>query len=319
MIIISAQPDTPFYEWQLEIQFLNLIDLGFNLKDYHVLVSYPEDPSDRIMKLRERYPTVTWGFYKDSRNDTCSYVSSLRPHILKQHFKENIWLARERFLYIDSDVIFRELPYVHTLNDDDTWYFSRTDYISVHKIKEKGDHILSDMCRIVDVDMQLVESGPNNGGAQMWINNVDSVFWQELEVKGTRIHDYLTISGPIAAKIWQSKTGSPIEEYKRLDPYLADMWTILWMGLGKGKRIQVDPILDFCIPQNPLSKWEDCTMLHYSLMNNCSDSEYFHKRHFIKGVDLDWKREDVKTDVCGVKYVEYLERMIENRSCMNQL
>jgi len=313
LIIISAQPDTPFYEWQLEIQFLNLTDLGYNLSNYHVLISYPDKPSSRILKLTKRYPEVNWGLYQDTRKDTTSYVSSLRPHVLKKHFLKNPWLAKERIFYIDSDVIFRTIPAFHKLSDPNTWYFSKTDYISVEKIKEKGAHILYDMCKIIDVDPSLVENSPNNGGAQMWINDVNADFWENLEIKATRIHDYLKISGTISAKIWSKKNALPIEDYKPLDPYMADMWATLWMGIAKGKKIQIDPILDFCIPQNPLSKWKECTMLHYSLMNNCPEPEYFHKRVFIKGIDFEWTSKDVNKTVCGIKYVEYLEKVVEAR------
>ena len=99
-ILLSAQPDTLYYEWQLEVQFLNLIDLGYDLRNYHVLVGYKDKISSELKDLMQRYPRVCWGIYEDSRKETKSYISSLRPHIIKKHFKENPWLESERLFYI---------------------------------------------------------------------------------------------------------------------------------------------------------------------------------------------------------------------------
>lgn len=194
-IILSAQPDHLFYEWQLEIQFINLSELGYDLSNYHVLIGFRQEPSRQIKELVERYPRVNWNFYQDTRDHTRSYVSSLRPHIIRKHYTENPYLEGERVFYIDSDVIFRELPPLHKLNAPENWYFSRADYVSINTIKTKGEHILTDMCRIVGIDRELVEAkAGDGGGAQSWLSGVNADFWNKLEIDSTRLHDYLKLT-----------------------------------------------------------------------------------------------------------------------------
>lgn len=312
-ILLTALPDTPYFEWQLEVQFLNLTDLGYNLANYHVLVGYLSFVSEPMQELVKRYPDVKWGFYPDTRKETRSYVSTIRPHVIAKHFEVNPWLESERFLLIDTDVIFRDLPDLGSLDNDDTWYFSRTDYISLDRIKGKGAHILGEMCRIVGVEPDLVESQRDNGGAQIWLNGTNALFWNEMEEKCARLYNYLHLTKPIAAKIWSRNSNQPVENYRPLQPYMADMWAMLWSCPLLNKKVRVEPMLDFCSPSDPIDHWDKCFLLHYSLMADCTEPEYFLKRSFKKGVDPDWSDPGVRADVCGRKYIDYLEQMISLR------
>jgi hypothetical protein len=309
-ITVTAIPDWPYYEWQLEIQFLNMIDLGYDLSNYHVLVGYYTAVSAQMLALAKRYPEVKWGFYPDTRKETRNYVSSIRPHLIAKHLRVNPWMEKIRFFFIDTDVIFRTLPDLHLLDDPDTWYFSETDYISLERIRGKGDHILADMCRIIGVSEESVIGAPDNGGAQIWLNDTSAEFWDGIEETTTKIHDYIKFTKPIAAKIWSKKTGLPPEDYIGLSEYLADMWVLLWICSSVNKKISIEPMLDFCRPTDPLSRWQECTMLHYSLMKGCAEPEYFIKSTFAEGVDLYWQRSGTNNDVCGRKYIDYLEKML---------
>ena len=109
LIFTSCQPDHPYFAWQLELQFLNFQDLGIELSRYHVLVSTLQDEVSLLfLDLQKRYPKVNFFFFKDSRIDR-SYIPSLKPHLMSKFY--HVYDTTDKIVvYIDSDVIFREIP-----------------------------------------------------------------------------------------------------------------------------------------------------------------------------------------------------------------
>ena len=104
--------------------------------------------------------------------------------------------------------------------------------------------------------------------------------------------------------------GQPPENYIGLSEYLADMWVMLWICSSINKKVSVEPMLDFCTPTDPISRWQECDILHYSLMKGCTEPEYFIKSTFVQGADLNWQSLGINNEVCGRKYVDYLEKML---------
>src|SRR5579863_8180715 len=131
MIYVTAQPDHYYFTWQLELQLYNLATLGVMPERIHVLVGY--DParglSESFRRIFESNPNGRFFSYPDGRVGK-GYEPSLRPHILAQHFSAFPRLSEEVIFYMDSDVVFRELPDEALLSEGDCWYASDTrDYL----------------------------------------------------------------------------------------------------------------------------------------------------------------------------------------------
>ncbi len=126
MIYLSAQPDSFYFLWQLKLQLFNFNQLGISREDIHVLIGY--DPKRGLslefadfihVNQQARFFT-----YPDLRKSKVS-LSSIRPHIIHQHFATYQNLEDEIIFYHDSDILFRELPDFNMLNHD-KWYVSDT-------------------------------------------------------------------------------------------------------------------------------------------------------------------------------------------------
>ena len=92
MIYLSAQPDSIYYAWQVEIMLENFISKGIEKQNIHIVVGYKDKISNNFKKLREKYRDVVFGFYPDYRPKT-KYVSSIRPFLLYQHFKKQFGMC----------------------------------------------------------------------------------------------------------------------------------------------------------------------------------------------------------------------------------
>ena len=72
-------------------------------------------------------------------------------------------LRGETVFYHDSDIIFRELPDFDSMNQDMYWYLSDTvSYIGADYIKSKSADIFIDMCNLVKISPEVVESNQEN-------------------------------------------------------------------------------------------------------------------------------------------------------------
>jgi hypothetical protein len=77
MIYISAQPDTPYYHWQLEVQLHNFAKFGIDFQ-YIILLGYQDVESAWAKKMKDKgYQIHT---FKDERVER-GYIPSIRPFL----------------------------------------------------------------------------------------------------------------------------------------------------------------------------------------------------------------------------------------------
>jgi len=261
MRFICAQPATAYYVWQTEVLLQNFMALGVNPNDIDI-VCYKENgvlPNDWC-KLANKYP-ARFLFYNCTRK-TRHYTSSIRPNILKQHWKAFPELENEVIFYHDCDIIFTQRPDKWITNEmltDDKWYGSDTRfYISHDYIISKGEQVLDKMCEIVGIDKEVVKANELNCiGAQYLMKGVDYQFWDDVERDCERLFKEITDLKPEFEKIWIDKmvsenlgylkngklykNGQDEEEwrYHELQIWTSDMWSVLWNGWKRGKQTVV--------------------------------------------------------------------------------
>ena len=74
----------------------------------HVVSSIPRTGAgadEHFLKVADKWSNqgVLFEFYKDTRNDY-SYISSIRPHLLKKHWEKHPWLVWQDIFYHDCDI-----------------------------------------------------------------------------------------------------------------------------------------------------------------------------------------------------------------------
>ncbi len=279
LIFISAQPDEVYFHWQIEIYLSNFLRLGINPINIHTLIAIEDKPSNEILEIETRYNT-SFFYYKKTDFNIHGYMPIVRPDIIYQHFVANEYLNSRNIFYHDSDIIFRELPNFDILLNDNVWYLSDTiSYIGSNYIKSKGKDILKEMCRVADVDINLVESNnKNSGGAQYLLKNIDAVFWRDVLVRTLDIWVYLNKR---ECKDKFMLKGN-LEGFNPIQKWCADMWGVLWTGLKMGYKIEIHNELNFSWGIDNKTRWVECKIYHNAGVVDNKEGTVFHKGEFHK-------------------------------------
>lgn len=269
MIFISAQPDDRYFAWQLEVQINNFRKYGYSDK-MHVLLYKPADRrywNPEFEMLEERYPEVRFFRYEDTGAMIRAYIPVLRPHILKQHFRNHPELENEAIFYHDSDILFTKRIDFEPMLQDNIWYVSDTNsYISYNYFKSKEQDVKVHKQAIYDTDKmlepllasvgitvdQFKKQEGQCGGAQYILKNVTADFWERVEKDCINIKLYLKT---------QNITYFPSED-KGIQSWTADMWAILWNAIATGKEVKTTKELDFSWATDKIEEWSNKPIYH---------------------------------------------------------
>jgi hypothetical protein len=312
MIFLSAQPDSVYFTWQIEIQLMNFFHHKIDPRKIHVLFSF--DPkvgiNHRVLDLIENY----WAYanfytYPDTRVKK-KYLSSIRPNIIKQHFKKYVFLQDEIIFYHDSDIVFTErLPDFERLCIDSTWYFSDTrSYLSASFIiRSAGRLAFNEMCAVMETDADLViANNENSGGAQALIKRVGPEFWDRVETDCENLFDLLHNNQDRYQLDFQNTNKEPNVKFTPLVAWCADMWALLWNAIKVG-NVKIDRDLDFCWPTNTTEHWKKQNIFHNAGITADMKNVFFYKSSFMDTDPFDFDLSHFKKNNCGQKYIEMIK------------
>lgn len=312
MIYLSAQPDDYFFLWQLELQLYNFRQLGISPDKIHVLIAY--DPvaglrhyfRDFILEQQQHARIFT---YPDNRKEKM-YISSVRPHIIRQHVEQFPELEKETIFYHDSDVLFRALPDYSAMPGEDTWYVSDTasylngDYI----LKNGGPEMLKAMCEVVGVSENTVlANNVQTGGAQYVLKQVPAAFWEKVESDCLALFKVMTRLNNAAAEKQFEATGTVRTRCRGIQAWCADMWALLWNAWREGRPVKVSPEMDFCWPKEPIERWHQTNILHYSGVTRQDTPAAFFKLEFLNYPPFYEKFESIDTSTCNQPLISMLQ------------
>ena len=312
---ICVQPRLLYYAWQIEVMINNFIEQEINPNNIDILVAWnpndkTSDPENKESwdKLANHYNSVRFFFYQDTREQPIHYISSIRPNILKQHFKEHPELSNEAIFYHDCDIVFTKKPDFSTFLNDKTWYLSNTNhYINYDYIVSKGQDVYDKMCEIVNMNPlipQLMNS--NSGGAQYLIKNIDEAFWDKVEKDSEQLFYQITQLNN------EKKATDPT--YHEIQIWCADMWAVLWGGWLRGNETKVIPELDFSWGTDGVDGWNQSIIYHNAGIT-CSSDKQFYKGMYIDSLPYDIKIEDFNETINCYNYVKEIIKTA-NKSCL---
>lgn len=277
---ICVQPRLVYYVWQLEVMINNFIKNGIQQKDINILLAYSPNQADvtndsnvvdLYQKLMARFIDVNFFFYKDTRHNPF-YISSVRPNILKQHFKLYPELKAHTFFYHDCDMIFSKPPDFQRFLNDKIWYLSNTNsYINYSYIISKGENIYKSMCRIIGIDEKIPKLfNSNSGGSQYIMKDLTFDFWEKVEKDSETLYLYFLQQEKL------SNVDNPIQKWT------SDMWAVLWNAWFFEKETKVDPYLDFTWATDQIQKWDINVIYHNAGV--ISEEQCFYKGNYINSI-----------------------------------
>jgi hypothetical protein len=315
---ICVQPRLIYYAWQVEVMINNFIEQGINPNNIDILVAW--NPNDKTSdpenkepwdKLASHYNSIRFFFYQDTREQPIHYISSIRPNVLKQHFKAHPELFNEAIFYHDCDILFTKKPDFSAFLNDKIWYLSNTNsYINYEYIRSKGQDVYNKMCEIVNIDPlipQLMNS--NSGGAQYIMKNIDEAFWEKVEKDSEQLFHQITQLNN------EKKAADPT--HHELQIWCADMWAVLWGGWLRGSETKVVPELDFSWGTDLIERWDE-TAIYHNAGVTCACGRQFYKGSYMTKLPYDIEEGAFKTTVCGFNYVKEIIKTAK-KSCLIQL
>lgn len=310
MKFICAQPAINYYTWQVEVMINNFIEKGVNPSDIHIVCGYgKEGIAQRWGKLKEHFKDVKFFFYPDTRFKP-TYISSIRPNVLHQHWLRNPELEKETVFYHDCDIIFSKniSEFLTTLELDATCYVSDTiSYIGASYVQSKGEHYLNSLTSLVGVNKQhVIDQEKNSGGAQYLLKNIPTKFWEKV------YYDCENIWRVGNEMIRKDKAVNP--SIHEIQIWCADMWAVLWNLWFFDKDVKVVDNLLFSWATSSITEWDKCPIYHNAGVVNTSE-KLFYKGQYQNILPYDIKLEDFRNDKCAYKYAEEILKTKE-ASCL---
>jgi hypothetical protein len=294
--LLSAQPATDYYAWQVEAYLENFIQLGYNGNYIDVVAGYTVGIPSSWREIQRKFPYVRFFFYEDTRGLN-NYPPSIQSHILSKHFKEHPYLSQEAVFFHDCDFLFTKYFDFTKYLYDDKWYFSDTiSYIGADYIKSKGEKVLDKMCELVSIDRAIVEANQmNSGGAQKLMKNVTSEYWDSV------FNDTMNLYNGLGELKNAKKEG---DEFS-IQIWCASMWAELWNAWKLGFTVEVPKEFDFCWATCPIDRWRELSFFHNAGVAD-SHSGMFFKGDYINKYPMS-ELLDINPNRCSYNYYNFIK------------
>lgn len=319
LTFMCVQPCTQYYAWQVEVMLTNFRDCGISKNHkIHCLFAYNKNESDWVLKVntikkveQKLKDVADFYYYEDTRKYPISYISSIRPNVLKQHFKNNPTLSQEAVFYHDCDIVFTKYPDFITeelLQNDMNWYVSDTkSYIGYNYIISKGQDVLDKMCDIVGINQNVVKlKEGESGGAQYILKGLDWQFFEKMET------DCEVLFKSINELNAEKKKKDP--NHHELQIWCADMWAILWSGWMRGYTTNIIPELNFCWATDTPQRWHEVYIFHNAGVTANSADRLFYKGNYIDKIPF-LENLEIDKDTASYKYYSIIKSIGKN-SCL---
>ena len=283
---VSAQPDEPWFIWQVHVYMQNLVDLGVEQHQITALfgVEIETDGSVELHDLIQRFPDADIRVMPDRRDDSGrKYLPSIQPHLIERWLIDEPHHQHDMVLYHDADVAWRWLPDFAAmkqqgngccfLSDSSTYIGHGYLHSACEKMRKELpdlpiDDLLVRMSAVVGIDPDLVRRRADEaGGAQYLLNGVGPEYWAKVYRDSIALQDLF--------ERYAKEVGLSHETKHYIQTWTAGMWAYLWnLWLG-GHDTVVHPELDFLFSADSLD--ETSPIMHMAGLAGRSTDIYFNK------------------------------------------
>jgi hypothetical protein len=321
LVFVSAQPDVPYFHWQIKVYVHNFIEKGISPNDIHVVLAIvhgQKEPSTESLELKNLGINVH--HYFDNR-DRKHYIPNIKPFLIYKWLEENPQYGESFFLH-DADIIFRELPDFKTLMDDDIIYLSDTigyigynyimdcceRYETQHPNSNKGQ-LIQEMVDVVGIDVDCVKCNQeNSGGGQYIIKHTDSKMWEKIYNDCVPLYDQMI----------NYQKRFPISPGE-IQFWTAEMWSVLWNLWYFGKETKITKELDFSWATDDITIYEKKPILHMAGVTQDLKDRKFYKGEYInddplRKIEIDPDYFDyIEKNSSTIKYIEVMKSLIQQK------
>jgi len=319
ILFVSAQPDVPYFIWQIKLYVHNFIEKGIKPDQIHVvlgLVQGKTKPSPQSEQLKEL--GINIHYFVDERVRK-HYIPSIKPYLISKWIQSNPDHGKLFFLH-DADIIFNQLPSFDELLQDEVCYLSDTigyigyDYImdccgryeQKHPNTEKGQ-LISEMCEVIGLDVETVKSNQeNSGGGQYLIKNSNCELWDKIYKDSTKLYDQML----------DYQKRFPINP-GQIQFWTAEMWSLLWNLWMYGFETKISDEMSFSWATDNIKKYDQHPILHMAGVTDNLKTTKFYKGDYINTDPILKMRENpnhfdyIDKDSSTIKYIENMKTYIQ--------
>jgi len=318
IVFVTAQPDVPYFHWQVKLYVHNFIEKGIDPSNIHVIFSTLGN--NKLSQGAEDLKKIGINIhsYKDERVNK-RYIPSIKPFLLYKWLEQYPQYGKCFFLH-DADIIFRELPDFEKMINDDICYLSDTigyigyDYImdccrryeSQHPTSEKGQ-LLKEMADTIGISVDLIkENQKNSGGGQYIIKNTDYKLWEKIYLDSFTLYNNMLIY----QRTFPRNPG-------QIQFWTAEMWSVLWNLWLHNFKTKVVNELSFSWATDNVDVYKKHSILHMAGVTDDLKKTKFYKGEYINIDPIEKLREDpthfnyVDTKSSTIKYIEVMRSYIE--------
>ena len=319
ILFVSAQPDVPYFIWQIKLYVHNFIEKGIKPDQIHVvlgLVQGKTKPSPQSEQLKEL--GINIHYFVDERTRK-HYIPSIKPYLISKWIQSNPDHGKLFFLH-DADIIFNQLPSFDELLQDEVCYLSDTigyigyDYImdccgryeQKHPNTEKGQ-LISEMSEVIGVDVDTIKTNQkNSGGGQYLIKNSNCELWDKIYKDSIKLYDQML----------NYQKRFPINP-GQIQFWTAEMWALLWNLWMYGFETKISDEMGFSWATDNIKKYEQHPILHMAGVTDTLKTTKFYKGDYINTDPILKMRENpnhfdyIDKDSSTIKYIENMKTYIQ--------
>lgn len=321
VLFVTAQPDVPYFIWQIKLYVHNFVEKGINPSQIHVifgLVNKNGQPSKESLDLTNLGINVH--HFNDERIKK-RYIPSIKPYLISKWIQKNPKHGELFFLH-DSDIIFRELPSFDRLLNDNITYLSDTvgyigyDYImgcceryeKQYSNSEKGQ-LISEMANIIGIDVQTIkENQENSGGGQYLFKNTNCEFWDKIYKDSIKLYDQMLNY----QKEFPINTG-------QIQSWTAEMWAVLWNLWLYEYETKIIEDFNFSWATCSVDDYNSKNILHLAGVTEDLKTTKFYKGDYININPIDKLKQNknhfdyIDNNSSTVKYIENMKSYIKKQ------
>jgi len=319
IVFVTAQPDVPYFHWQVKLYVHNFIEKGIDPNNIHVIFAMVhglKELTEGAKKLMDYGINVH--FFEDNRRKKL-YIPSIKPYLISKWLEKNPELGKCFFLH-DADIIFNRLPNFDDLLNDDVNYLSDTigyigynyimdccnRYEKQHPSSEKGQ-LISEMANIIGIDVNVIKDNQeNSGGGQYIIKNTDYKLWEKIYEDST----------PLYNQMLSYQKRFPINP-GQIQFWTAEMWSVLWNLWLFNHKTKITKELDFSWATDNIDKYNSMPILHMAGVTDDLKGTKFYKGEYINIDPIEKLIEDenyfnyVDENSSTIKYIEVMKSFIQ--------
>jgi hypothetical protein len=319
ILFVTAQPDVPYFIWQIKLYVHNFIEKGIDPSQIHVvlgMINRNTEPSDESLELKKFGINVH--HFQDERPKK-NYIPSIKPFLIYKWLEKNPENGKIFFLH-DADIMFRQLPNFDQLLNDDVNYLSDTigyigynyiidccnRYEQHHPTSEKGQ-LIKEMANVVGVDVDVIKQNQeNSGGGQYLLKNTTSDLWK-------KIYENCT---PLYNQMLDYQNRYPISPGE-IQFWTAEMWSLIWNLWLHNFETKITKELDFCWATDSVKVYNNKPILHMAGVTDDMKNRVFYKGDFINEDPIIKIKENlnyfdfVEETSSTIKYVENIKSYIK--------